>query len=117
MSQSNPSERDTTWVEVEVQKGEAVSVYRGRALTSELERWRNGEFVRGALTLFDVYWSYEAGDGEAWVVVGATPGPYAAALGTAHIRADQVLVVIPLRDGGDRDQHRAVTVRRGEHDA
>jgi hypothetical protein len=82
-------------------------------LTSDLDRWRAGELVRGALTLYDVYWSYDSGEGEAWVVVGSTPGPYAAAAGSAYVRADQVLVVLPLRDGSDREMHRLLPRRRG----
>lgn len=118
MSQASPAAADTTWVEVEVQKGDAVSVYRGRVLTADLDRWRSGEFVRGAITLFDVYWSYEEAEGEGWVVVGATPGPYVSAAGVAIIRVDLILVVLPLRDGSDRETHRLLPRRmRAEPDA
>jgi hypothetical protein len=118
MSQASPAAADTTWVEVEVQKGDAVSVYRGRLLTADLDRWRSGELVRGAITLHDVYWSYEDPEGEGWVVVGSTPGPYAQAAGTAIIRADLILVVLPLRDGNDRETHRLLPRRmRAEPDA
>jgi hypothetical protein len=107
MTDKSPSAQDTTWVEVEVQKGPGVSVYRGRMLTADLDRWRSGELQRGAITLHDVYWSYDEGEGnEGWVVVGATPGPYAFAAGMAHVRADLILVVLPLRGGAEREAHR-----------
>jgi hypothetical protein len=118
MSQASPAAADCTWVEMEVQKGDAVSVYRGRVLTADLDRWRSGELVRGALTLFDVYWSYEAPEGEGWVVVGSTAGPYSSAAGSAIIRADLILVVLPLLDGSDREAHRLLPRRmRAEPDA
>jgi hypothetical protein len=98
---------DDVWVEVEVLKGTLVSVYRGRMAKSTFDAWRTGEVTRGALPLHDTYWSYDDGDGnEGWVVVGATPGPYARALGTTWIRADLLLVIVPLADGGERDLHR-----------
>lgn len=101
------TDADSTWVEVEVQKGTLVSVYRGRLANDELDRWRSGELVRGTVTLHDVYWSYDEGDGnEGWVVVGATAGPYASAVGVIHLRVDLILVVVPLRDGSEREAHR-----------
>jgi hypothetical protein len=104
---TNTGTGEFTWVEVEVQKGPAVSVYRGRVVTAELDRWRSGELTKGTLTLHDVYWSYDDGEGgEGWVVVGATPGPYAHAAGMAHVRVELILVVLPLRDGAEREAHR-----------
>jgi hypothetical protein len=98
---------DDVWVEVEVLKGNLVSVYRGRMAASSLEAWRRGEIKQGAIALHDTYWSYDEGDGnEGWVVVGATPGPYASALGTTWVRADLVLVIVPLRDGSEREMHK-----------
>jgi hypothetical protein len=98
--------KDDVWVEVEVQKGTLVSVYRGRILGAAFEAWKNGE-LKGALALHDTYWSYDEGDGnEGWVVVGATPGPYASAVGTTWVRADLVLVMVPLRDGSERETHK-----------
>ncbi|HEY4220909.1 MAG TPA: hypothetical protein VGO62_06190 [Myxococcota bacterium] len=98
---------DDAWIEVEVLKGQLVSVYRGRVTRATLEAWRTGELKQGAFALHDTYWSYDEGDGnEGWVVVGATPGPYASALGTTYIRADLVLVIVPLRDGNERETHR-----------
>jgi hypothetical protein len=97
---------DHVWVEVEVQKGSLVSVYRGRLRRVDLERWERGELVRGAIVLDQVYWSYDERDGnEGWVVLGATPGPYAQAAGKAYLRADCILVVLPLRDGSEREAH------------
>jgi hypothetical protein len=96
-----------TWVEVEVLKGNLVSVYRGRMQTAQLDAWRNGEISKGVMQLDDTYWSYDEGDGnEGWVVVGATPGPYASAVGTTYMRADLVLVIVPLRDGNERETHK-----------
>lgn len=102
---------EDTWVEVEVLKGSLVSVYRGRMATEDLERWRKGELGgpagKGAVALNDTYWSYDEGDGnEGWVVVGATPGPYASAKGTTLIRSDLILVIVTLRDGSERETHR-----------
>ncbi len=95
------------WVEVEVQKGTLVSVYRGRLDAKDLERWCAGELTQGAIPLHDIYWSYDDGDGnEGWVVVGATPGPYASASGYALLRVDLILVILPLRDGSERETHR-----------
>ncbi len=96
-----------TWVEVEVQKGPLVSVYRGRLENAVLEAWRSGELTRGAMKLHDTYWSYDDGDGnEGWVVVGSTPGPYGSGAGYTLLRTDCVLVVIPLIDGSDREMHK-----------
>lgn len=109
--------QEHTWVEVEVQKGSLVSVYRGRIENSELDAWRTGEMTRGAIRLLDTYWAYDEGDGnEGWVVVGATPGPYAGAQGYTMLRADLILVVIPLRDGSEREAHR-LRPRNGGPDA
>ena len=59
-----------TWVEVEVLKGNLVSVYRGRMATPTLEAWKAGEITKGVMALHDTYWSYDEGDGnEGWVVV------------------------------------------------
>lgn len=94
------------WVEVEVQKGSLVSVYRGRMRQADLNRWERGELEKGAIILDQIYWSYDEGDGnEGWVVVGATPGPYAQAVGKAYLRGDCILVVLPLRDGTEREAH------------
>lgn len=96
-----------TWAEVEVQKGSLVSVYRGRMETSVLEAWQKGELTRGAIKLHDTYWSYDEGDGnEGWVVVGATPGPYMSAAGYTLLRADLILVIVPMRDGHEREAHK-----------
>lgn len=98
--------RDDVWVEVEVLKGTLVSVYRGRMVGADFEAWRKGE-LKGAVPLHDTYWSYDEGDGnEGWVVVGATPGPYASAVGTTWVRADLILVMVPLRDGSERETHK-----------
>lgn len=99
---------DDAWVEVEVLKGNLVSVYRGRLSAQALAQWKSGELPpRSVLELHDTYWSYDEGDGnEGWVVVGATPGPYASALGTTYIRSDLVLVMVPLRDGQERETHK-----------
>ena len=99
---------EDAWVEVEVLKGNLVSVYRGRIAGPTLAAWKTGELApRSVLELHDTYWSYDEGDGnEGWVVVGATPGPYASALGSTFIRADLVLVMVPLRDGSERETHR-----------
>jgi hypothetical protein len=98
---------DDVWVEVEVLKGNLVSVYRGRVAQSAMDGWRKGEVTKGAIALHDTYWSYDEGDGnEGWVVVGATAGPYASALGTTYVRADLVLVMVPLRDGNEREAHK-----------
>jgi hypothetical protein len=98
---------DDVWIEVEVLKGTLVSVYRGRVSSATLEAWRTGELKKGAFALHDTYWSYDEGDGnEGWVVVGATAGPYASALGTTYIRSDLVLVIVPLRDGAERETHK-----------
>src|SRR5688500_9112414 len=100
------SASDDAWVEVEVLKGNLVSVYRGRVQGPTLDAWKRGD-LKGALALHDTYWSYDEGDGnEGWVVVGATPGPYASALGTTYIRADLILVMVPLRDGSERETHK-----------
>lgn len=102
------SERDDVWAEVEVLKGSLVSVYRGRVARRDLEAWQQGTLERGALAIHDCYWSYDEGDGnEGWVVVGATPGPYANAQGTTWVRADLILVIVPLRDGNERETHKA----------
>ena len=59
------------------------------------------------MPLNDTYWSYDEGDGnEGWVVVGATPGPYASAVGTTWVRAELILVMVPLRDGSERETHK-----------
>ncbi len=98
---------DDVWVEVEVLKGTLVSVYRGRVSAKTLNAWRSGELGKGCFELQDTYWSYDEGDGnEGWVVVGATAGPYAAAHGTTFIRSDLVLVIVPLRDGTEREMHK-----------
>lgn len=101
------AQKGFTWIEVEVQKGSLVSVYRGRVENHVLEAWQSGELNKGAIKLHDVYWAYDEGDGnEGWVVVGATPGPYSAAQGVALLRADLILVMIPLRDGAEREAHK-----------
>jgi hypothetical protein len=106
-----------TWVEVEVLKGNLVSVYRGRMATSQLDAWKSGELTRGTMALHDTYWSYDEGDGnEGWVVVGATPGPYASAVGTTYMRADLVLVIVPLRDGNERETHKLRPSASGARD-
>lgn len=101
---------DDVWCEVEVQKGALVSVYRGRIDGDEFARWKNGELGKdgkGILALHDAYWSYDEGDGvEGWVVVGTSPGPYAAGTGTIYVRADSILVVVALRDGSEREAHK-----------
>jgi hypothetical protein len=104
---------DDVWVEVEVLKGNLVSVYRGRITAAAFASWKSGELGGGktsgpgVLELHDTYWSYDEGDGnEGWVVVGATPGPYASAVGTTCVRGDLVLVMVPLRDGSERETHR-----------
>ncbi|MDP2345056.1 MAG: hypothetical protein Q8O67_29195 [Deltaproteobacteria bacterium] len=98
---------EQVWVEVEVQKGTLVSVYRGRLDANDLDRWCKGELTKGAIPLHDIYWSYDDGDGnEGWVVVGATPGPYSSASGYALLRVDLILVILPLRDGSEREAHR-----------
>ncbi len=102
---------EDVWCEVEVQKGSLVSVYRGRIDGDEFARWRSGELAgengKGVLALQDAYWSYDEGDGvEGWVVVGATPGPYALASGTIFLRAESILVMVQLRDGSERETHK-----------
>jgi hypothetical protein len=104
---------EDVWVEVEVLKGNLVSVYRGRISGESLAAWRSGKLGGGGgqlptvMELNDTYWSYDEGDGnEGWVVVGATPGPYASALGTTFIRGDLILVMVPLRDGSERETHK-----------
>lgn len=98
---------DDVWVEVEVLKGSLVSVYRGRMAATSFHAWCQGKLEDGAVALHDTYWSYDEGDGnEGWVVVGATVGPYASALGTTWIRKDLILVMVPLRDGSEREAHR-----------
>ena len=100
------ADAEDVWCEVEVLKGALVSVYRGRVSAAALEAWRKGE-LKGALTLNDTYWSYDEGDGnEGWVVVGATPGPYSRAAGYSMVRADLVLVIVPLKDGAERETHK-----------
>jgi hypothetical protein len=114
-----PSMSQDVWAEVEVQKGHMVSVYRGRLSSSDVEAWRAGELhnSKRAIPIRDVYWSFDEGDGnEGWVVVGATAGPYASGDGTAWVRGDLVLVIIPLRDGNERDAHR-LRPRGGQADA
>jgi hypothetical protein len=103
------SDGEDTWVEVEVLKGTLVSVYRGRVTGADLAAWKSGALgaSRAILELHDTYWSYDEGDGnEGWVVVGATPGPYASAHGSTFIRGDLVLVMVPLRDGSERETHK-----------
>jgi hypothetical protein len=108
---------DDAWVEVEVHKGTLVSVYRGRMSRAALEGWRTGELTRGAVELRDTYWSYDEGDGnEGWVVVGATPGPYASAAGSTFVRADCILVIVPLRDGTERETHKLRPIRGAASD-
>lgn len=103
---------DDVWCEVEVLKGTLVSVYRGRVSHATLEAWRTGTLKQGAFALQDTYWSYDEGDGnEGWVVVGATDGPYASAVGTTYIRSDLVLVIVPLRDGNEREIHKLRPIR------
>ncbi|MCC7108833.1 MAG: hypothetical protein IT382_06070 [Deltaproteobacteria bacterium] len=105
MSERTPG-KDDVWVEMEVLKGTLVSVYRGRLTGADFEAWRKGE-LKGAVPLNDTYWSYDEGDGnEGWVVVGATPGPYASAVGTTWVRAELILVMVPLRDGSERETHK-----------
>ena len=107
---------DELWVEVEVLKGSLVGVYRGRMNTADLDAWRRGELTKGAVALKDTYWSYDDGDGnDGWVVVGATPGPYASAKGITYLRSDLILLVIPLRDGSEREAHRVRPIG-GAHD-
>ena len=94
------------WVEVEMVKGPMVSVYRGRLDKDVFERWQRGEITQGTLELQDAYWSYDDGEGnEGWVVVGGTAGPYSNARGSAHLRADLIMVMLPLRDGSERQAH------------
>ena len=38
--------------------------------------------------------------------MGATAGPYASAVGTTWVRADLILVMVPLRDGSERETHK-----------
>jgi hypothetical protein len=107
------------WAEVEVQKGQLISVYRGRLDTKDVEAWQSGELRQSgrAIAIRDVFWSYDEGDGnEGWVVVGSTPGAYASGEGIAWVRGDLVLVVIPLRDGSEREAHR-LRPRGGQADA
>lgn len=97
---------DRVWVEVEVQKGTLVSVYRGRLQKRDLEEWMAGSRTKGAIRLDDLYWSFDEGDGnDGWVVVGATPGPYMSAAGHILLRVDCILVILPLRDGSEREAH------------
>jgi hypothetical protein len=112
-----PAKSDDVWCEVEVQKGSLVSVYRGRVARAALEAWRTGE-AKGALSIRDVYWPYDDGNGnEGWVVVGGTPGPYALGEGTLHVKADNVLVVVELRDGSERETHLLSPMTQGIADA
>lgn len=106
------------WVEVEVQKGTLVSVYRGRMERRLFDAWHKGELAKGAVPIQDTYWSYDEGDGnEGWVVVGSTPGPYASAVGTTWVRADLILVIVQLRDGSERETHKLRPARGGRVDA
>jgi hypothetical protein len=102
------AEANGMWVEIEVQKGHLVSVYRGRISVDDFQKWRTGDFAAGkgggALAIHNVYWSSEdLENGDGFTVLGASPGPYALALGDVYVRGDAVLVVIPLRDGSERD--------------
>ncbi len=107
---------DDVWVEVEVLKGTLVSVYRGRLARLTFEQWCGGTLKPGAITLADTYWSYDDGEGnEGWVVVGATPGPYAGAVGSTHLRSDLIVVMVPLRDGSEREMHRVRPLGAGTH--
>lgn len=91
-----------TWVEVEVQKGSLVSVYRGRMSNRDLEAWRGSSWIK-VVDLHDVHWSSydDATGGEMWIVLGVTPGPYANATGKLSLRADLILVVVELAAGDD----------------
>lgn len=114
MAAEQPSD---VWIEVEVLKGVMVSVYRGRVAFGVLEAWKRGDLVKGVMEINDTYWSYDDGEGnEGWVVVGATPGPYAGALGTTYVRAEHVLVVVLLRDGSERETHKLRPVGGASHD-
>ena len=98
---------DDVWVEVEMLKGGMIGVYRGRLAQKTFDAWRHGEITRGTIELQEVYWSYDDGEGnEGWVVVGATPGPYASAVGSICLRVDLIMVMVPLRDGAEREAHR-----------
>lgn len=101
----NRSDEDhEVWCEIEVQKGSLVSVYRGRITQGALDGWQKGTLV-GAIAINDVYWPYDDGTGnEGWVVVG-TPGPYALGTGTLYVRADNILVIVTMRDGSEREAH------------
>ena len=96
---------DDVWCEIEVQKGSLVSVYRGRITRAALDGWQKGTLI-GAIAINDVYWPWDDGTGnEGWVVVGGTPGPYALGTGTLYVRADNILVIVTMRDGSEREAH------------
>jgi hypothetical protein len=104
-------EANGMWAEIEVQKGQLVSVYRGRISVDDFQKWAGGKFSErnggGALSIHDVYWSSEDLEhGDGFTVLGASAGAYALALGDVHVRGDAVLVIIPLRDGSERDAQR-----------
>ena len=109
---------DDVWCEVEVLKGTLVSVYRGRVAGSTMDAWKKGDLVKGVFALHDTYWSYDDEGNERWVVVGATPGAYASAVGTTLIRADLVVVIVPLRafpSTDDRAAFLALAQKRLSH--
>ncbi len=117
MHKNAPNSDDDVWCEVEVLKGSLVSVYRGRLERAALNAWRAGD-AKGAISIYDVYWPYDDGQGnEGWVVVGGTPGPYALGQGTLHVRAENVLVVVELRDGSEREAHLLSPMTQGIADA
>lgn len=108
---------DDVWCEIEVQKGSLVSVYRGRLERRVLDAWLKGE-AQGGVAIHDVYWPFDDGAGnEGWVVVGGTPGPYASGTGTLYVRADQILVIVELRDGAEREAHLLLPRTTGVADA
>ncbi len=97
---------DAIWVDLEVQRGETTTTYRGRMALGEVNAWRAGKLERATMTLFDTYWWLEEAEGKLkYILAGISPGPYRACTGTTYVRMDTVLSIMELDGSHERDVH------------
>ena len=99
---------DEIWVEIEVVKGhEEVTSYRGRLEGPAFEKWVRGEEL-ATMVLHDVYWVSSEWDKDGRRFVSATIPGYTERfinfVGDLYIKTMDIVVIMPMKDGLEREQ-------------